>query len=622
MVLDRVVRFLLARRRPALMAAGFFFACGMAGAAWELFLDSFFNITEPLAGFAYFWSFFHRAKFYGFLAALWGGITAGVWIGVAALAQLLRRRWRPAPWRRAALAGGLAAMFAGTPIWYGLAVWGIQLRASDGLRVLGVWLIGFILFLIHFLRFGRLSRRLNAVVRYAFAVVGFIGFGVYAGAAVWSVVTRPAAIRGAPDVILITIDAWRADAFGGPPGGPTLTPNLDGFARSAVVFRQCRAQASWTSPSLGTLHTGQYPMVHLTTADRPLGTSQPTLAEVLRAAGYDTKAIVANRLLGRASGLARGFAYYHYWDHNRFLEWLGYYETYYYYLEESLYRQRNTKPGEQEKHTRVITDRLVNILKAPRRRPLFLWAHYLDPHTPYHPPAAFVRPADRRFLGKVIHGDKRYADVLRRFYDGEVRYVDAELGRVLPLIKPNALVIITSDHGEEFWEHDGYDHGRTLYDEVLRVPLIVRWPGGPVGVTDAPVGLVDIAPTVVASVGLAVPATMQGRDISAAASGASWDYPIFAGASMLKGDRQYCVVYRNAKLIVKHNQSMAEGAFYNLAADPGERNKITTYREDRAQLEDMLRAWVKKNLEEVEKFQAGEVSPAAYNRLRAMGYVQ
>lgn len=600
---------------------GVFLAAAAFGAAWELFLNKYLRLTEPLAGWYWFWSFFHRAKLYALLGAAAAALTS---LAAAVLWAVRRRRAEEATGRslaRVAYAGAFAALLAATPLWVVLATVSLELPAWAAFVMGPGWLaVTFALTFGIYRLAGSLSRAGPYVVR-ALAAVGYVALAVYVVAGAISALTRPAPAPGLPDVIIITLDAWRADKLGPRAEGPSLTPNIDRFAKNAYVFTYCRSQASWTSPSLGTLHTGQYPMVHYTTADRPLGTSQPALAEILRDAGYDTRAVVANRLCHRSSGLARGFDDYLYWDQNKLVRGLGYYETYFYYLENRVFEKRNTRVGVKDDHTTVITDHLVRILSEKRRRPLLLWTHYLDPHCPYSPPPEYVAAADRRLIDRFAHGDGTRADVLERMYEGEVRYVDDELGRVFAVMPKNALVVISSDHGEEFWEHGKYDHGKTLYEEVIRVPLVVRYPESGAGVSDAEVGLVDFAPSVLTYVGLDVPPSMQGRDIRVAARGAEGDVAAFAGSSMLKGQRRYCVVYKGRKLIIGHGDDWSKAEYFNLVADAGERDPISLFDPSRVKLEESLRSWMEGNIEFSQQFERAGVSNAVRDQMRAVGYI-
>ncbi len=606
--------------KKSLTTAGVFLAAGAFGAAFELFLDSYFHLTEPLAGWYWFWSFFHRFKFYAALGAATGGCLGGVGIALAAGASRVKTRWRLRHPGRLAFGAAFAPALAAAPLWYILANKPVTLPTSAGVKLVAGWAVVVLLIAVAFYQLGRISAAANNFVRRVLVVGGYAAALVYVIGGVLGAVTRvkpPAS----PDVVIITLDTCRADEFGPRADGSTLTPNIDRFARAAVVFTHCRSQASWTSPSLATLHTGQYPMVHYATADRPLGTSQPTLAESLRDAGYETRAVVANRLCHRPGGLARGFYRYQYWDQNGVLGWLGYYETYFYYLENRIYEKRNTRVGVKDNHTTVISDRVVDILKKKRRRPLFLWCHFLDPHSPYSPPRRYVAAADRPFIDRVNRGKKKNAALLRRLYNGEVRYVDDELARVFAALPADAVVVISSDHGEEFWEHGDYDHGKSLYEEVIRVPLVMRLPGVKPGVSAASVGVVDIAPTILSYLGLKVPVSMQGRDIARARDG-NWDYPCFTGSSMLKGARRYCVVYRGRKLIVRYNQEPKEGKYFDLRVDPAEQHLLKKPDAVRPEVEALLAAWVKENWAFAKAFERGRLSRAIRDQMRAIGYIK
>ncbi len=599
---------------------GVLLAAAAFGAAWELFLNKYLRLTEPLAGWYWLWSFFERARFY----ALLSGAAAGVAALVAAAVWALRLRAENAAGRslaRVAYAGAFAAPLAATPLWIVLASVRLELPTWAAFAIGAGWLAAACALTLGIYRLaGRLRLAGRRVVR-VLAAVGWAAAAGYVVAAAISAATRPAPAPGLPDVVIITVDAFRADKLGPRAAGPSLTPNIDRFAEDAYVFTYCRSQASWTSPSLGTLHTGQYPMVHFATADRPLGTSQPTLAEILRAAGYDTRAVVANRLCHRNSGLARGFDDYLYWDQSELVRKSGYYRTYFYYLENRIFEKRNTRVGVKDDHTTVITDHLVRILSEKRRRPLFLWTHYLDPHCPYSPPPDYVAPEDRRLIDRYAHGDRTKADVLERMYDGEIRYVDDELGRVFAAMPKNALVVISSDHGEEFWEHGRYDHGKTLYEESIRVPLVVRYPEAAGGFSDAPVGLVDIAPSVLSYLGLDVPPSMQGRDIRVAAREGEGDAAAFVGSSMLKGQRRYCVVYKGRKLIVGHWEDWSKAEYFNLVTDAGEQDPIGLFDPSRVKLEELLRGWMEGNIEFSKRFERAGVSNAVRDHMRAVGYI-
>ncbi len=321
-------------------------------------------------------------------------------------------------------------------------------------------------------------------------------------------------------ILLVVVDTLRADALGCYGGERGLTPRLDAFARDeAVLFENAWAASSWTLPSFGTILTGAPPSTHgagrLDDGFSPLRERIPTLARILADRRYLTMAIVENPFLGREFALDRGFARY---DHER-------------------------GTNAVSRRADEVTRRALDWAYTVGDRPFFLLVHYFDPHLDYDPPAAFrerflpdgeedaVFPAaDQRAL-KTGERAPSEAELkrIRRLYDGEVAFVDEQVGLLLDGMKRTGLdrhlvVVVTSDHGEEFFEHGGFEHGHSLHGEVARVPLLVRVPGAPrreARVADL-ASHADILPTVLAAIGETAPppAHVTGRDLLAPVSGA------------------------------------------------------------------------------------------------------
>jgi arylsulfatase A-like enzyme len=153
------------------------------------------------------------------------------------------------------------------------------------------------------------------------------------------------------------------------------------------------------------------------------------------------------------------------------------------------------------------------------------------------------------------------------------------------------------------------------------VPCLVRFPEGGRGFSEAPVGLIDFAPTVLTHLGLDVPTSMQGRDMGPAAAGRAWDYPAFAGSSMLAGMRRYCVVDAGRKLIIGHHEEWSQARFYDLAADPGENRPADKSGPEYRQLRKLLTAWLEGNIEFSAQFERAGVSGAVRDHMRAVGYI-
>ena len=284
-----------------------------------------------------------------------------------------------------------------------------------------------------------------------------------------------------PNVLLITIDTLRADHVGAYGASGAETPALDGLAAEGVLFETSIAATPLTLPSHTSILTGLSPPRHAVRQNGifRLDESHETLAERFRDAGYDTGAVMGAIVLDARYGLDQGFDFY---------DW-------------TLSSRRASETGYPERSAEEVTDVALRWLGARERR-FFLWLHYYDPHAAYLPPASF----QQRFAGRP--------------YDGEIAYVDEQIERVFRALRTSGewdrtLVIATSDHGESLGEHGELTHSYTLYDAVLKVPLILRGPGIPAArrVREV-VSAIDLAPTILARAGLAPLEHADGRDLS------------------------------------------------------------------------------------------------------------
>ncbi|MCB1152755.1 sulfatase [bacterium] len=372
-----------------------------------------------------------------------------------------------------------------------------------------------------------------------------------------------------PNVLLISIDTLRADALGAYGRTPSFTPNIDALAAEGVVFANARSNAPWTLPSHASLFTGLVPTRHRAIDDRvPINSDAPMLTEELKAAGYRTAAFVTHYYVGKDYGFGRGF---------------------------DEFQLTEDAPADQ------ITDQAAAWLRDKAKGgPFFLFVHYFDPHTPYTPPKS-IRDKHLR-EGTQLQGDT--ADVLaivhkkdpknydrnlaglRALYDGEVEYVDQAVGRLLGRLdekqRENTIVVLVSDHGEEFMEHGLMEHGFTLYEEQLRVPMIVRWPAViPKGKSvRGAVSLIDVMPTILDLAGRPAPDDISGRslvplmreaDVAGAKDLVGRD--ILAEttrqgpdrAALVRGDTKY--IYTPAFRLSGREYA---SALYDLASDPHE----------------------------------------------------
>jgi arylsulfatase A-like enzyme len=296
-----------------------------------------------------------------------------------------------------------------------------------------------------------------------------------------------------PNLILITIDALRADHLGAYGDQRGLTPALDAFAKEGTLYESAYATAPWTLSSLGSLFTMVPPSrcglkappdaseVAGSSADwywrhAVLTPDTPLLSEYLHDAGYTTAAELTSPFLTPRYGWGRGFAFSHYEPGSSGPNW----------------RAGGVKPrGDQ------VTASSLAWVSLHHREPFFLWVHYMDPHMPYEAPTTPVElrrryealePVDRASWGahrRTLSGPelRTYRDLTRAMYAEQVKYADSSVKTLLHGLKraglwDRSLIVITADHGEELLDHGGIDHGDTMYNELLAVPLMVKWPQG------------------------------------------------------------------------------------------------------------------------------------------------
>jgi hypothetical protein len=288
--------------------------------------------------------------------------------------------------------------------------------------------------------------------------------------------TRPVPpVQTKPSIVLISIDALRADHLGTYGYRRHTSPALDALAAGGVTFDAAYTPCPSTRCALPALHTGRYAST-LTAIDQ--GTI-PTLARVLRDAGWQTAAITCCDRFAVARREVVGF------------------QT----IDASADTIRRTRAGQS--NADVVVDRTLAWLRGrDPARPYFAWLHLYEPHYPYSPP------------GGSAFGDDSVAR-----YDGEIAFADAQLARLFAELDPQTIVVVTADHGEEFGEHGLRFHARSLYNAVVRVPLLMRVPGAAARRVTTPVSIVDVMPTLLDLAGVLGPAGMNGRTLVPALHG-------------------------------------------------------------------------------------------------------
>jgi len=318
-----------------------------------------------------------------------------------------------------------------------------------------------------------------------------------------------------PDVVLLVADTLRADALGLYGAEPSPSPTLDALGASSLVFEQVSAQAPWTLPSMLSLFTSRHPSTldpeGFAAEDQRLAAGVPTLAETLAKAGYHTAGFQKNPFLGGDSGLAAPF---------------------------DVYEMVGGDSAELESGAQLVGAAL-RWARAFRRaresgdpRPYLLYVHFMDPHIDYLPPADYVPEQARNYRGPIdgsarsVHrllrrpAGPRPEDIrqMQRLYRAEVRYLDDQIARLVEglrregLFGPETVVAFTADHGEQFGEHGGFEHG-DLYVENVHVPLLLRAPSLTPRRIPEDVRLLDVAPTILDLAGAAPLPGQEGRSL-------------------------------------------------------------------------------------------------------------
>jgi choline-sulfatase len=380
-----------------------------------------------------------------------------------------------------------------------------------------------------------------------------------------------------PNVLLYVVDTLRADAL--EPYGNTLveTPTAARLAREGVLFERASAHSSWTRPSVASILTGLAPDMHGVEArEDEMPGELALLSEKFSQAGYATGAIVTNPNVGVWFGFDQGYDTFH---------------ELYTHTGKGIVEGDDERAGSDEVTQRAIE--WIDQLEGSER-PFFLFILTTDPHWPYEPPPEFDPYKIPVPEGRARKKRRRMNS--RPSYDGEVAFNDHSLGVLLDHLGArdrldDTLVVLTSDHGEAFGEHQLRGHGHSLFDEVVRVPLIVRRPREPEPGrrVETPVQLVDLYPTLLDAAGLPIPAGLEGRILPPEPGAAA--RPIYARLH-LDGVSLEMMVEPPWKLIVGETGVLRpQGGLYDLEHDPEELRNIDADEPERAAaLEANLRA--------------------------------
>ncbi len=574
-------------------------ACGGAFAGGLLGLGEASLVTLTSAAADEYWLFLFAVLAYGFFGALFGVAAAVLW-------QLVRGG-KAADFEIAQLSAGLGLLPFGlfvTRYHVAKRIFNEQLGFSTASG-----LVAHVLILL-----GVLVAALLVVwlVRLLYQRIGWlglpIGFAVFAAVATLIGATvgdadaaqakrTTSGASGRPNIVLIVADTLRADsaeerARQSPDGG------LARLRRDGVTFATALAQASWTRPSVASILTSQIPSSHGTIhkmdfmPDRIL-----TIAEALRDTGYWTAGITTNINVAPIFNVAQGFGEFDYLEPSFYFgatdsaAKLVVYKTLRTLRERffanRVYFEHFYQDGD------VVNDRVRQWLAEKPPEPFFLFLHFMDPHDPY-----FEIPYNGRGVARVTNPspDAERVDELRTLYLQGVRYLDEQLKTLVESLDDGGFydrtaIAFTADHGEELYEHNGWWHGTTLYEEQLRVPLMIKLPGGAEAgaVREDVARSIDIGPTLLGAAGVRVPATFQGVDLLRERV----QEPVIAEED-LEGNRLFSIRDGKWKLIVANPgnpRGLQPRELYDLAADPGEQQNLAAANAAKvAELEGKLRS--------------------------------
>lgn len=386
----------------------------------------------------------------------------------------------------------------------------------------------------------------------------------------------PAIAQAQPNVVLIILDACRADKVDAFRGGVPLMPYLSSLP--AVRFKNAYSPAPWTAASMISLFTS----THVDTHQRHIGAcpfpeTMHTMGEYFKSAGYTTFGVQANGNLAEGLGHARGF------------------DQYIFNL---------SAPGD------TLTSTALSLLESATS-PFFLYVHYVDPHTPYAPPEDYQNlmgypPAELSATERYVIENEfiaylydylRYhlgrqpeltyeqlsplgCDAICSLYDAEVRFADHQLEILITelLVKhPNSIIVITADHGEHFWEHNSLVHETTVYEPLVHVPLFIMAPGIPEGSVETVVSTLDLMPTLASLLNLSGHSYWEGRNLFEPQDPGG---PVFTcGKTTLTWSlAREMVRFNDMKLIRQSNTGESE--LYDLSLDPGELQNLADSRPD------------------------------------------
>ena len=436
--------------------------------------------------------------------------------------------------------------------------------------------------------------------------------------------------RSRPDVFIYLIDTLRAD-LAATAASLDVAPEIAAFRKDAVLYRNTWSASTWTLPSVVSILTGVYALRHhvMKGMIKFSKDNVPSLGELASGAGYDTIGISQSFIASHRFGVNVGFEHFHLSD------------------------QLNGRRSQSSNIRRLL---YAHLLARPEaQQPIFAYLHTVDPHAPYSPEGYDRRFADAtpgglkdreyepwRFLTGDIGEDPDEIDHLRSLYLGDVAQADRQFGNFLRMLQylglyEGSLIVLVSDHGEEFAEHGGFDHGRTTYEEVLRVPLLIKYPHSQWAgqAIDTRVSTVDIVPTVLDTAGIEVDARFDGRSLRPPDLEARIDGDrriLFAEVNPASSDFVQTVDYRtivfgNLKCIEslldtdQFGEPVPRWQVFDLETDPGEHQALDPEGTRGLRCRRVFEEWLEHSRTGEAPRATSATDEETRDRLRALGYI-
>jgi len=409
-------------------------------------------------------------------------------------------------------------------------------------------------------------------------------------------------------VILISVDTLRRDHVGAYGYPKPTTPTIDALGKAGIVADDAVSVSSWTLPAHLSMFTSVLPGTHGgVDSKQGFNRSVPTIAGILKRRGFATHAVTSHLYVSKTYGLDEGF------DSMNF---------------------------RQDRNATNVANHAMDLIDRFGDQRFFLFLHFYDPHWHYAPPPEVLKIFESSYAGKLTGNLKDFQnlrpdqvqkadlDHLLALYNGEIRHTDNEIGRLIAHLKErgvwkNTLMLVTSDHGEEFLDHGSWEHQKTLYEEVVRIPLIVAGPGIAPRREVKQAGLLDVAPTILDYLKVSAPPAMKGLSLlrplaeSREMYGETDQTPDGTRLSFLRGGA------RSWKAILSldpRKQRVLGSEWYDLVSDPAEKTNRPPQESLRLTIEARARDTALKSRSSVAS-RPVELTAEQKEKLRALGYI-